>query len=83
MPKVDIPLALIKSAAVGGIAMFWASSTVEAFKMAWHIISTSPEKGTFETVTCENCQECFIDDGEELKFGKFLCESCRDYELKK
>ena len=41
-PKVDIPLALIKSAAVGGIAMVWVNFTLKAFKMAWHIISTSP-----------------------------------------
>ena len=52
--------------------------------MAWHIISTSPEEGTSKgIVMCEKCQEYFIDDGEELEFGKFLCESCRDYELTK
>ena len=67
MPKVDIPLALIKSVAVGGIAMLWVNFTLRAFKMAWHIISTSPEDLkpiTKEIVMCENCQECFIDDGE-------------------
>ena len=42
----------------------------------------------FETYHKRNCHvwkchECFIDDGEELEFRKFLCESCRDYELKK
>ena len=86
MPKVDIPLALIKSVAVGGIAMLWVNFTVKAFKMAWHIISTLSEEETFEAVTnvmCENCQEHFIDDGKELEFGKFLCESFRDFELKK
>ena len=49
MPKFDIPLASIKSAAVSGIAMVWVTITVKAFKMAWHIISTSPED--------ENCQD--------------------------
>ena len=88
MPKVDIPLVLIKSAAVGGIAMLWVNFTLRAFKMAWHIISASPEEYTLnpvskEIVMCEECQECFIDDGKELEFGKFLCESCRDFELKK
>ena len=76
MTKVDIPLTLIKSAAVGGIAMVWVNFTVKAFKMAGHIISTSPEEETFEPVTkeivmCEKCQEHFIDIGEELEFGKY------------
>ena len=58
----------IKTAAVSGIGLVWINFTLKAFKMAWHIISTSPEEETFKAVTnvmCENCQECFIDDGEE------------------
>ena len=37
---------VLKAAAVGGILMFWYNFTIEAFKFAWHIISTSPEKDT-------------------------------------
>ena len=73
----------IKTAAVSGIGLVWINFTLKAFKMVWHIISTSPEDLkpiTKEIVMCENCQECFIDDGEELEFGKFLCEPCRDFE---
>ena len=74
----------IKTAAVSGKGLVWINFTLKAFKMAWHIISTSPEEDTSkEIVMCEKCQEYFIDDGEELEFGKFLCESCRDYELTK
>ena len=78
----------IKTAAVSGKGLVWINFTLKAFKMAWHIISTLPEEYTLnpvskEIVMCEKCQEHFIDDGEELEFGKFLCESCRNYELKK
>ena len=41
---VDIPLILIKTAAVTGIGFVWANFTVKAFQMAWHVISTSPKK---------------------------------------
>ena len=59
-PKVDVPLSLIKTAALSGIGLVWI--TVKAFKMAWNIISTSPEEGTLkpvakEIVICEECQE--------------------------
>ena len=45
---------------------------MKAFKMAWHIISTSPEEEeSFQAVSrvmCEECQEHhFFDDGDELK----------------
>ena len=60
-PKVDIPLALIKSAPVGGIALVWAKFTVRAFKMVWHIISTSPEEEIFEAAPGEQ----FYDELEE------------------
>ena len=35
--------AFIKTAAVSGIAFFWVNFTVESLKMAWRIISYSPE----------------------------------------
>ena len=79
-PKVDIPLILIKTAAVTGIVFVWANFTVNAFQMSWHIISTSPEKEEIcsmkKMVVCEQCQKHFLDDGNELEQNKFLCESC-------
>ena len=62
-PKVDVFQAFIKTAAVSRIGLVWVNFTVKAFKMAWHIISTSPE-------VCENCQddefqEPFYDELEE------------------
>ena len=82
MPKVDIPLTFIKSAAVGGIAMVWVTFTVKAFKIVWHIISTSSEEQeTWEPIVkkrvmCEQCNGYFWDDGLELKQEKLLCEVC-------
>ena len=43
-PKFNALHASTKVAAVGGIGLVWLNYTVEAFKMAWHIISTSPEE---------------------------------------
>ena len=78
---VDIPLILIKTAAVTGIGFVWANFTVKAFQMAWHIISTSPEKEEIwsmkEMAVCEHCQKHFLDDGNELEQNKLLCEACR------
>ena len=42
----------IKTVAVSGIGLVWVNFTIEAFKFAWHIISTSPEKETWKSV-CE------------------------------
>ena len=78
---VDIPLTLIKTAAVSGIVLVWANFTVKAFKMSWHIISTSPEKEEIwpkkKMVVCEECQKHFFDDGNEWEQQKLLCETCR------
>ena len=71
----------IKTAAVSGIAFLWLNFTVESLKLAWHIISTSPEtcKPNAEIkVMCESCHGYFLDDGGELIHGKLLCESCSD-----
>ena len=43
-PKVNALQASIKTAAVSGIVLVWVNFTIEALKMAWHIVSTSPEK---------------------------------------
>ena len=65
----------IKTAAIGGIALFW----VESFKLAWHIIFSYPwEPIVKQKVMCESCYGYFLDDGSELIHGKLLCESCSD-----
>ena len=83
MPKIDVLQASIKVTAISGISLFWVNFTIEAFKFARHIFSTSPEKETSEPVVkqrvmCEECQGYFLDDGGELIHGKFLCEYCSD-----
>ena len=74
-PKVDIPLILIKTAAVTGIVFVWANFTVNTFQMSWHIISTSPGPMK-KMVVCEECQKHFLDDGGELEQNKFLYGPC-------
>ena len=81
--KVDVLQIFIKSVEVSGIALVWVNFTVESFKMAWHIIFTSPEDETWKPVVkqrvmCEGCHGYFLDDGGELMHGKLLCESCSD-----
>ena len=80
VPKVNALQVFFKTAAVSGIFLFWVNFTVEAFKVSWHIISTSSEEEkTWKAVSKvmrENCQELFIDDGNILIFGKFLCDLC-------
>ena len=74
---VDVLQTFIKTAAVSGIAFFWVNFTVESFKMAWHIISTSPEKTLSFKAVCGNCQEYYDDDEYHLIHGTHLCEACR------
>ena len=69
--------ASLKVAAVGGIFMLWANITIEAFKLSWHIISTSPEKKTYKAVTSVMCKECkhfFPGDSKDEH-----CLSCKGY----
>ena len=66
----------IKAAAVGGIFFIWANYTIEALKIAWHIVSTLPEEETWKAV-CGNCQENYDDDEYGLIHGTHLCEACR------
>ena len=61
----DALQASLKAAAVCGIFMLWANITIEAFKLSWHIISTSPEKDTLNVVrkgVCQNCGNVYNDD---------------------
>ena len=81
--RVNALQVLAKTAAVGGIAFLWTNFTVMSLKMAWHIISTSPEDETLklivkQRVMCEECHGYFLDDGGELIHRKFLCEYCSD-----
>ena len=65
MPKVDALDVFIKTAAVSGIGLVSVNFTMKAFKMAWHIISTSPEEEkTCEAASapCEEFQEPFYDE---------------------
>ena len=80
MKKFDALQASIKVAAVSGIFMAWSNFTIEAFKFAWHIVSTSPEKETWKGVSkvvCENCQEHYDDDEYHLIHGTHLCKAYR------
>ena len=93
MPRVNALQAFIKTAAVSGIAFFWVNFTVESLKMAWHIISYSPETPMRNSakdiifsfpedaadfkVVCENCQELYDNDERHLINGSKLCEACR------
>ena len=79
VPRVNTLEILTKTAAVGGIALFWVNFTSESLKLAWHIISASPCKPSREIrVMCESCYGYFLDDGGELIHGKLLCESCSE-----
>ena len=77
---VDVLQASIKAAAVGGIFFIWVNCTIEAFKFAWHIVSTSPEEETWKPITkavCGHCQEHYDDEEYHLIHGTHLCEACR------
>ena len=81
VPKVDFLQVFIKIVAVSGIGLLWVNFTAKAFKMSWHIISTSPEEEetlkAVSKVMCEECHGLFIDDGDGLENGKFICWTCR------
>ena len=71
----DALQASLKAAAVcGGV-------TIEAFKLSWHIISTSPEKDTLNVVRkamCQNCGNVYNDDDFDVIIEKCLCFDCRE-----
>ena len=79
MPKFDPLQASLKAAAVSGIFMLWVNITIEAFKLSWHIISTSPEKDTLEVVrkaVCQNCGNVYDDDDFDVIIERCLCFVC-------
>ena len=76
MPKFDAIQAYLKAAAVGGILILLADITIEAFKLSWHIISTSPEKETYKAVTkvmCAECKHFFIDESADEPYISLSC----------
>ena len=77
--NVDVPLTLVKFAALTGISFVWAKFTVQALKMGWLIATSSLEKeeviSTPYVVMCKECQKHFVDDGNVHE--KLLCEDCR------
>ena len=77
---IDVANASFKAVAVGATLFVWAEYTKEAFKFAWHIISTSPEEETWKAITkavCGNCRKLYDDDEYGLIHGTNLCEACR------
>ena len=73
--------ASLKAAAVCGIYIFWTNITIEAFKLSWHIISTSPEKETLEAVrkaVCQNCGNVYDDDDFDVITERCLCFDSRE-----
>ena len=80
MQKFNFFQATLNGAAVGGIFIIWSKFTIEAFNLAWHIVSTSPEEETHKAVfkiSCENCRKLYDDDERHLINGSYLCEACR------
>ena len=83
MRKFDISEAILKGVSVSGIALVWFNFTLKSLKFAWHIISTSPDEYTLNVVStavCEECEERFLDDNNELENRRFLCENCKKNE---
>ena len=68
--------ASLKAAAVGGIFMLWNHITIEAFKLSWHIISTSPEEDNYRPVTSVMCTECRHLFDRDLEDDSFVCMDC-------
>ena len=68
--------ASLKAAAVGGIFILWTNITIEAFKLSWHIISTSPEKDKHRPVTSVMCTECRHLFDRDLEDDIFVCMDC-------
>ena len=80
MEHFDISEAILKGVCVGALTSVLFNFTLKAFELAWHVISTSPDDYTLKVISiavCEECEERFLDDGNELENGRFLCENCK------
>ena len=72
---------VLKFAAVSGVFMMWLKFTKEAFKLSWHIISSSPGEKTLEVdrkAVCENCGNLYDDDEFDVIIERCLCFDCRE-----
>ena len=76
MSKFDALQASLKAAAVGGIFILWTNITIEAFKLSWHIISTSPKKDNYRPATRVMCTEFRHLFDRDLEDDIFLCMDC-------
>ena len=69
--KVDVPLILIKTAAVSGIGFVLVNFTVKAVKMARNIILASPEEETSpkkHLLLCQYCRRHFFGDYGSIRW---------------
>jgi len=58
--------AMIRAAAVGGVAMVWSYFTLKTLKMCKQIVFFSPEKKPPE-YRCEYCGEYFLDPDDNSR----------------
>ena len=78
MPKFNPLEASFKLIAVSGIFAIWSKITTEAFKFAWHIVSTSPETlKVIRKAVCENCRNVYDDDDFDVIVERCFCFDCR------
>ena len=78
-PRVNALQAFIKTAAVSGIAFFWVNFTLESLKMAWHIISYSPEdKKTLIQNSQDAAKDVIFSFPEDAADFKVVCENCQE-----
>ena len=70
----------LKTAAIGGIFAMWCKLTIQAFKLSWHIITTSPEDEpkVVRKAVCENCRNIYDDDDFDVIIERCLCFECRE-----
>ena len=76
MQKVNALQVFIKTAAVSGIAFLWVNFTVESLKMAWHIISYSPE--TSMRNSQDAAKDIIFSFPEDAADFKIVCENCQE-----
>ena len=92
MQKVNALQVFIKTAAVSGVAFFWVNFTVESLKMAWHIISSSPEdektlmRNSQDAAVFKDINFSFPEDEKTLMRNsqdaadfKAVCENCQEH----
>ena len=76
MQKVNTLQVLVKTSAIAGIAFFWVSFKIVSLKMAWHIISYSPEDEKTLRAPFKSRVWNSHDDGAVFKA---VCGNCQEY----